>query len=207
MTTFEIVEKALEWIIVPLLAALLGGWLVSRKASRNLDRREFFDRLNVSLNILEDGKLRIRTLLEKPCNSIFLNTAMTKMVIRAAKDTTAKDCLLPLDKADDHWYCLNSVLNEISETFAHGFVKLDLNASTDSETYVLCLTSEAADNIKTRKVRAMLIKKSVLLNFPAEDPEVEFPSHTTRITTLRQIAADYQSGKRPECFMDIELAV
>lgn len=50
----------------------LAGWLAARwKAARDWRKREFFNRLNVSLNALHDGQLLIRTVLEKSCRKSF----------------------------------------------------------------------------------------------------------------------------------------
>lgn len=204
---FDLSLSILKSLLMPVIAGLVCGLFVSRQARRNLSRREFLDRVNFSLNILKDGRLRIRTLLEKSGAEVFLNPEITKIVKRAAKLTTSEDCLLPIDDPNDYWLCLNALLNEVSEKFSDGFLKLDLGCAAAAETYVMCLTCEVADNIKTRKVRAMLIKKSALENFPTQDPEVDFPSHTTRIITLRQIAGDYLSGEKSHCFVEIELCV
>lgn len=179
------------------------GWVIGMwRARRRWAKKEFFDRLNVSLNILNGGKLQIRTLLEKNCDAVFLNAAITKAVIKAAKNTTPKDSILPLP-LDDYWHYLNPVLNEISEHFASGYLRRDAGLPVNSEIYLLCLTCEAAGGMRQRKVRAMLMRKSVLTNLPAEKPELESSSHETRWTTLNQIAAEYK--KEPERFLEMEI--
>lgn len=203
----DVTFSVLKSLLMPVVVGLICGIFVSRQARKNLSRREFLDRLNFSLNIVKDGRLRIRTLIEKPTAEVFLNPAITKMVNRAANQTTEDDCLLPINDGGDYWLCLNALLNVVSEKFSDGFLKLDMDAAANAQTYVMCLTCEVADNIKTRKVRAMLIKKSVLQNFPTHDLAVDFPSHTTRIVTLRQIARDYCSGEKKERFVEIELCV
>ena len=48
----------------------LFGWMFGRwRATRSWKRREFFNRLNISLNTIHDGKLLIRTVLEKTCEN------------------------------------------------------------------------------------------------------------------------------------------
>src|SRR5438046_9138586 len=72
---------------------LMGvGWFVGfRRAKANWKKREFFDRLNISLNYIDDGMLMIRTLAEKTCEDVFLNTAASDAVQKAARKTTAAD--------------------------------------------------------------------------------------------------------------------
>ncbi|MEJ7596025.1 MAG: hypothetical protein WKF77_31330 [Planctomycetaceae bacterium] len=48
---------------------MIGRW----RAAQSWQKREFFNRLNISLNSLHDGKLLIRTVLEKTCEDILLN--------------------------------------------------------------------------------------------------------------------------------------
>ena len=56
-----------NWIkFLSAAAFTLAGWLIGRwRASRSWKNREFFNRLNISLNSIHDGALLIRTVLEK----------------------------------------------------------------------------------------------------------------------------------------------
>jgi len=205
----EVIEVIFEkldehWVkFVTAGAFMLIGWFFGRrKAHRDFQRREFYDRLNVSLNIIRDGKLLIRTLLEKTGEEIFLNSTAANAIVEAGKKTTEADPLLPLPK-DDYWYYLNSVLNEISEKFADGQLKRDLGLGVTCAQYVLCLTSEAAGNIRMRKIRAMLIQKSTLETLPEEQPQLAAASHATRWTTLQQLAKAYR--ETPHKFLTVEI--
>ena len=102
------------------------------------------------------------------------------------------------------WYYLNSVLNDVAEKFADGAIRRDMGQEVTLETYVICLTCESAGDLRTRKVRAMLIQKKVLENLPAECPLLESPHHTTRWETLKQLAAERL--RNPHKFLDIEIA-
>ena len=66
-------------------AAFTGaGWLIGRwRAAQSWKKREFFNRLNISLNSLHDGKLLIRTVLEKTCEDILLNKVAVERLIKA----------------------------------------------------------------------------------------------------------------------------
>ncbi|MDF1814714.1 MAG: hypothetical protein P1V20_21085 [Verrucomicrobiales bacterium] len=196
----------LRSLLMPMIGGLIGGFFVSWQAKKRIEKREFLDRVNFSLNMIKEEQLRFRTLLEKPGAEVFLNPEITKMVNRAAKLTTGDDSLLPIPKKD-YWLCLNALLNEVSEKFASGFLKIDMDCSSCSTTYVMCLTCEVSDDIKTRKIRAMLMKKSLIENLPAQDPQVERPSHKVRVVTLRQLAAAYQDPARNHCFVEVELCV
>ena len=202
---FYLTRRLVESFLIPSMVGVVCGFFMLRQARKSHNRREFLNQLNFSLNIVSQGRLLIRTIIERPCADVFLSQVLTKLVLRAAQQTTAENCLLPIKDRNDYWLCLNALLNEVSQRFGDGFVKLDLDPEAHREVYLMCITCEVSDNIKTRKIRVMLIKKSLLLNFPVTDPAVDFPTHTTRILTLRQLARSYQSEEFKHCFVEIEL--
>ena len=181
------------------------GWGVGRwRARRAWQRRDFLNRLNFSLNILQEGKLLIRTLMEKSCEDVFLNQSATERVLASAKQTTATNPILPLPKVD-YWYYLNQILNELAEKFATGPLKRDLKLPVTSALYLICLTSESAGDIRTRKIRAMIIRKEQLMNLPETTPQFESSHHLTRWETLQRMKAAYE--KEPHLFLEMELGV
>ncbi|QDT66946.1 hypothetical protein [Calycomorphotria hydatis] len=207
----ELVEALFEqleenWIKVLTGVILTGlGWAIGYWRARvKWTRKEFLDRLNISLNTIEDGTLRIRTISERDGEEIFLNKAAAKRVVNAARQTTAAKPLLPISQ-DDYWFFLNSVLNEISEAFAEGLMRRDMGLPVEKTNYLVCLTSEAAGTAKTRKVRAMLIRKDLLLKLPEEAPEFEAPLHSTRWETLKIMAKEYET--RPWQFLEMEICL
>lgn len=206
-------------ILTGLVLMGIGWWIGFRRAKANWKKREFFDRLNVSLNYIDDGTLVIRTLSEKTCEDVFLNSAASDAVSKAAKLTTPADPLLPLPK-DDYWFYLNSVLNELSEQFALGALRKEQGLAAHGERYLVCLTSEAAGEIRMRKVRAMVVRKSLLVNLPTDPPAArtmtasphvptmsmpKFASsnHATRWDTLKFMAEEYQ--RNPWRFIEVDL--
>jgi hypothetical protein len=188
------------------LALMAVGWLLGKRRARaEWKNKEFLHRLNVSLNILKAGQpLLIRTILEKACSDIFLNAVAVEKVTAAARKTTEQQPLLPLPK-EDYWYYLNAVLNEVAERFSHGELKRDLGEAVRTEKYLICLTSEASGEIRTRKVRAMLIQKRVLESLPAEPPRFEHPSHTFRWQTLKILADEWR--KNPHHFLEMDISL
>jgi len=196
-------DRGLQWIIA-LAITSLGGLVAWWKARQTWRRREFLDRINVSLNLLVDGKLLIRTLLEKSCQEIFLNTMAVKEVMKASTRTTATDPLLPLSQ-EDYWYYLNAVLNEVGEKFSVGQIRRDLGEPVRLGTYLISLTFECAGEMKTRKIRAMVIRKDLLTGLPEEVPQFNSPHHITRWKTLHQMKAAY--AQTPWKFIEMELCV
>jgi hypothetical protein len=191
----------LLWIVA---AAGIASYLAGRRARSRWRKHEFLDRLNVTLTSIEDGTLRIRTILEMDCQEIFLNASAAKTIVKLAKQTTPEDPILPIPK-EDCWQYLNAVLNEISERFAIGQIKRDLGIDVERGHYLLCLTCELAGPVRTQKVRGMLVHKSLLTALPKEAPAYESPSHVTRWKTLQQIADQYV--KNPHRFIEMEICV
>lgn len=202
-TLFDYVKDHAVKLVTGLVLMALGWYLGHRRASADWKKQEFLDRLNVSLNTIKDGTLKIRTLSEKRCDEVFLNSAASEIVKKLAKKTTGADPMLPIP-ASEVWFYLNSVLNDLSEQFAAAFLKQDMTGNVASATYLIALTCESEGEMKTRKIRAMVIQKSLLLNLPQEVPKFESPRHITRWKTLQMMAAEY--NKNPDRFKEIELA-
>jgi len=164
-----------------------AGWALARyRANRDWKRREFLGRLNISLNVIDDGVLKIRTLSEKLCTEVFLNKVAVDRLTKAAQLTTKENPFVPMER-EDTWFYLNAVLNEVSEQFAEGLIRRDAGHEVRVTDYVICLTNESDGDIRTRKIRAMVIRKDVLLKLPEETPKFESPNHAIRWRTLQQM--------------------
>ena len=214
-TLFDYIHDNSVKIISGLVLMGLGWYFGRVRAAAHWRKQEFLDRLNLSLNIIEPYvdysdsdttkfKLKIRTLSEKRCEEVFLNSAAAANIQKYAKLTTETNPILPIPK-EEYWFYLNSVLNDLSEQFAVGLLKQDMNGPVNSRTYLIALTCEAAGELKTRKIRAMVIQKQHLLDLPFKMPELESPNHTTRWDTLKKLALEYKA--HPECFLEVELSV
>lgn len=187
------------------LVLMAIGWFFGRqRAAAAWKKQEFLDRINLSLNTIDNGTLKIRTLSEKRCIEVFLNSVAAAKIRTFAEKTTVSDPMLPIP-ADEIWFFLNSVLNDLSEQFAEGLLKRDMGVAVKTAIYVIALTCECAGEMRTRKIRAMVIQKSLLQNLPKELPQFEGPNHRTRWATLQALAAEY--AKNPNRFLEVELVV
>lgn len=205
----ELIDALLErldehWAKLATAAGFMAvGWFIGRRrAKSDWQKKEFLHRLNVSLTSIQDGTLRIRTLLEKSCQDVFLNEVAAEAVVAAARSTSAEDPILPLAK-DDYWYYLNAVLNEISEKFAVGQIRRDQGEPVTSARYLVCLTCECDGSMRTRKIRAMLTQRSLLDSLPEVAPKFESPQHSTRWRTLQQLAQTWRT--QPHKFLEVEI--
>lgn len=185
---------------------LLGRWWGRYQAGRAWAKKEFLDRVIVSLNIFADGYLKIRTVMEDSIETVFLNRIAIDKVTAAARQCTKDQPILPIPK-DDRWYLLNFALNEVAERFAAGQLKQDAGVPVVKIKYALFLTCELVGEERIRKIRAMLIKLEHLQNFPYPDelPKLENPWHEDRVKTLRTAAALY--AVEPDNFLTLEVCV
>jgi hypothetical protein len=195
-----------HWAKFLTAALFMGvGWYVGKQRERrNWKNRDFLDRLHVSLNSVRDNRLLIRTLLEKSAESVLLNKVAVSNLKKYAARTTPGNPLIPIPAAD-RWYYLNAILNEISGRFADGLLVADNGLPVHSARYLVCLTREAEGDVRTQKIRAMLIRKELLRELPAEMPRLEQPHHRTRWQTLQVLAETYHND--PDHFLEIEIAV
>ena len=183
-----------------------GRWWGKYQAKKQWRKKQFLGRILVSLNILADGWLKIRTVFERSLEEVFLNPVAIDKVRSASLRTTVDKPLLPLAK-EDRWYLLNFVLNAVAERFSGDVLRYDAGQALKPVTYLLFLTCEVLGDDRIRKVRAMLLRKDLLEDFPfAEElPKLEQEWHGDRIVTLRRAAEMYK--KEPDNFLPIEIYV
>jgi hypothetical protein len=201
-------------IIVTVLVAVVTStatffftwWWARRRALKQWSTKEFLDRIIVSLNIFADGYLKIRTVLERSLDEVFLNRVAVGKVLDAARATTVDRPVMPIPK-EDRWFLLNFVLNAVAEHFVAGHIKQDAGQPVATVRYALFLTCELVGEERIRKVRAMLVRADLLADFPYKDtmPKLENPWHADRIRTLRQAAEVY--AKEPDNFLVLEVCL
>lgn len=185
---------------------LVGRWWGKYQARKQWRKKQFLGRIIVSLNSLADGWLKIRTVFERSLAEVFLNPVAIKKVRSASLRTTVDNPLLPIAK-EDRWYLLNFVLNAVAERFSADVVRYDAGQALKPVTYLLFLTCEVLGEDRIRKVRAMLLRKDLLEDFPFVEgmPKLEQEWHSDRIVTLRRAAEMYK--KEPDNFLPIEIYV
>ncbi|HEV3385864.1 MAG TPA: hypothetical protein VG097_13690 [Gemmata sp.] len=210
----EVSDEYIKRIVVTILVAITtstatffaGRWWGRYRANRKWAAKEFLDRIIVSLNIFADGYLKIRTVMEKSLPEVFLNRVAIEKVEVAARATTIDKPVMPIPKGD-RWFLLNFVLNAVAEHFVTGHIRQDGGQPVTIVKYALFLTCEKVGDERIRKVRAMLVRQDLLLEFPYQDsmPKLENPWHEDRIKTLRHAAGLYK--KEPDNFLTLEVCV
>ncbi len=202
----KIVVTVIVSAVTSLAAFLFGRYYGRYKARREWMSKEFFNRVIVSLNIFAGGVLKIRTVLERSIEEVFLNPVAIEKVQAAARACTEADPLLRIPK-EDRWFVLNFVLNAVAELFVPGQIKLDAGEKVSAVKYALFLTCEVVGDERIRKIRAMLLRRDLLENFPYPDtlPQLENPWHEDRIKTLRRAAELFRT--EPDLFLTLEVCV
>jgi hypothetical protein len=210
----KVTEDYTNRLVVTILVAastsgvtfLFTWWWARRRAHRQWYAKEFLDRITVSINIFADGYLKIRTVMERSLDEVFLNKLAVGKVWAAARATTADNPIMPVAR-EDRWYLLNFVLNAVAEQFTDGYIKRDAGVPVTTVKYALFLTCELVGDERIRKVRAMLIRQDLLAEFPYAGamPGLENPWHADRVKTLRAAAHLYK--KEPDHFLILEVCV
>src|SRR5206468_221027 len=138
------------------LSFAVGRLVGRRRAAREWSEKRFLGRINISVNSIVDGCLKIRSLAERSLEEIFLNPVAVEKVRAAAGQTTLDNPLLPLAR-DDCWFLLNFVLSAFAERFGAGVLRYDAGQPVQVLHYRLFLTCEKMGDDRIHKVRALLL--------------------------------------------------
>lgn len=205
-TAGKIVTGIAVFFGTTVVSFVAGRWWGRHLAKKQWQTKQFLDRIIVSLNGFADNTLKIRTIFERSLGEVFQNPLAVEKVRLASKRTTTQAAILPIDKAD-RWYLLNFVLNAVAERFSDSQVRYDAGEPLRPVVYLIFLTCEVLGDDRIRKVRAMMVRKELLEQFPYADamPTLEREWHSDRILTLRQAAALYK--QEPDHFLPIEIYV
>ncbi|HUT92294.1 MAG TPA: hypothetical protein VMY37_22560 [Thermoguttaceae bacterium] len=207
-TEFSIEFLRDYWEQVATVATLCILLLTSWKARSVWKARDFMTRVNFSLNYVDANKLKIRTLRETEIDRILLgNRHGRRIVLRAARRTTAEQPFLRLPRTDS-WLVLNSVLNELSEEFAEGFLAASIGIPTKAATFVFAITCEKHRDVRMNKIRVMIVEKSLLLEIDKfSDVEFERDSHHVRYQTLKMMRELHLAPEDQHAVMEMEIRV
>lgn len=184
---WELALLASTWCVIGVLAA---------KRRYDWQQRRFAQQVNFSLNTLVDENgsctLLLRTLLEESAAQVWINDYGVGRVLKAARRTTAERPFLQINEVRDRDIVMVAVLNVLSERFSDAFVARVLGIPARTDTFLFGLTWERYGEMKTQKLRVMVIMRSDLQRMFEDRPDpreicVAEESHRPRISTLRQM--------------------
>ena len=173
-------------------------------------RRMFFTRINFSLNFIEDGVLRFRTIRENDLAHVLLNNAHAiRLLVKAARARRPGAFLLFKDR-EEAWTILNTLLNELSAQFSEGYLARCMGLPTRSDWYTIGLTCEKHDVLKTTKIRLMIIPRKLLAELDKYEGtalQFEAPHHHIRLETMKEMRDIALDSARRYNVMDMEISV
>ncbi|QVL30073.1 hypothetical protein KIH39_14520 [Telmatocola sphagniphila] len=192
----EVLRNILEFVryygstFALLLTWVTIAWVYWNKR-RNWLQKEFVEQVNFSLNYVSEGKLVMRTLAEMHARNVWINDLGVRQVIKAARVTTASQPFIKLDDPEDMGFIYRAVLNVLSEKFAETYLAQQLGLPITSATYFFAITMERYDDIRTLKLRVLLVEERELKTwFAPQLPEgqtigITAPHYEARLQTLR----------------------
>jgi hypothetical protein len=189
------------WLVIDFLRHYGGGlslaftwgaiaWVYLAKRSDWL-RKRFLGQVNFSLNFVADGQLVMRTLVEVPAQDVWLNDLGVRQVMRAAASTTPDQPFVRLSDPADMDFVYRAVLNVLSEKFADVYLAQAMGLPVQTAVYRFAITMERYSDIRTLKLRVLLVAEKDLESVFSPDPpgglEVRVPNvlYGSRLKTLR----------------------
>ena len=181
-------------IIVSLILAaipIFWGWQKFQRWRTKWEKLHFPDQVIFTLNTIDNNSLKIRTLIDTSLADCLQNEFGVAAVKKAAEKTSLSNPFI--DVGEKNWAVLNNLLNTISGRFAEGFIAKDAGLPTKTLHYLLALTWERGDDLRTEKLRVMLIQKDHLQLFDSDEfrtsLNLELAHHSQRVETLRMMHA------------------
>jgi len=175
------------------------GWVYLGKRAHWM-RKEFMGHVNFSLNYIVDGKLAMRTLAEVRAADVWLNDLGVNQVRRAADRTTSDQPFVWLSDPADMAFVNRAVLNVLSERFSGTYVAQSMGLPVETATYWFAITMERYDDMRTLKLRVLLVKADDLETVFAPENPVAIPSeiYRPRLQTLRSMHRLHLDSGKPE---------
>lgn len=197
-------ENWLKFISFLTFLTVVPAYLRARYLWR---KRQFLTRINFSLNFMDGNTLRFRTIRENDVAHALLNNAHAIRVLFKAVRGERSGAFLLFDK-EDAWTILNTLLNELSSQLAEGYFARSMGMPTRSEWYKIGLTCEKHGDLKTTKIRVMMIPTKLLDEIDQlSDVQFEAKHHHIRLTTLKEMQQIARDEKQRHNLMDIEVTV
>jgi hypothetical protein len=177
-----------------------GGilWVYFRKRA-DWARKQFLTQVNFSLTYVRDGKMAMRTLMESTAQQVWLNDLGVKKVARAAAKTTRDQPFVELEDPVDMDFVYRAVLNVLSEKFAESYLAETLGLPVTAQEYLFTISFERYSDIRTLKLRVLLVSEKDLDEHFGPEGKVELPNdiYKARLKTMRAMHKLHKSAGQP----------
>lgn len=199
------------------LALLLISWgvfgvLWTRKRI-DWQHKRFSNQVNFSLNLIEEKNkqsyLHIRTLFEDDALNVWLNEHGVAVVRKAAAKTTLEDPFIRISDQTERDAIMTGLLNVLSEKYSEAFIARSLGLQVHTDTFLFGLTWERYGEMKTEKLRAIVVRKNILERMQGTDIKTLEASHKPRLHTLKTMYRLWCSSNPNdiETIREVELGV
>jgi hypothetical protein len=178
------------------------AWFYLAKRS-DWSRKQFLSQVNFSLNYMSAGRLVMRTLVEVSAQNVWMNDLGVRTVRRAASRTTADQPFVKLADESDMNFVYRAVLNVLSEKFADAYLAESMGLPVESSEYRFAITMERYSDIRTLKLRVLLVSTRDLENVFAPNPPegngvgVHNDLYRSRLQTLQAMHALHRRAGDP----------
>jgi hypothetical protein len=185
---FEVVKPHGYMIALVLTWICIG--IVALRRRLHWRRKQFLTLVNFSLNYTVGSQLAMRTLLESTTDDVWPNEYGVKKLLYGAARATIENPFIVMDEQKDRDFVNRAVLNMLSQRFAETFIAASLGVPVRSATFIYAVTCEKYTDIRTLKVRVLLIEERTLERLFGKEHEADRlqitnPIYKARLRTLR----------------------
>jgi hypothetical protein len=202
------------WTSLALLLTWVGILFVYLRRRYQWRRKQFLTQVNFSLNYVRGVALAMRTLVEVPASQVWLNEHGVRTVLAAAHRAPLDDPFLVLRDPKDMAFANRAVLNVLSQRFANTFLAASLGLPVRTANFVFALTCEKYEEIRTLKLRILIIEEQTLIDLFGPDDgaaklQVQDVVYRARLQTLRGLYKLYAADRKSDrpVLGEVELGV
>jgi hypothetical protein len=193
-------EMRHHWSTLALIITWVGVAVVYVKRRAAWMRKQFLNQVNFSLNYITGDTLAMRTLVENKAPDVWLNEYGVNKVFAAAGKTTVENPFIVLEDQTDQDFINRAVLNVLSEKFADAFLSAALGMPVKHASFCFAITCERYSEIRTLKLRVLIMEEKVLTNLfgpdaGAEKLKITLQVYKSRMQTLKAMYAMYMRDK------------
>ena len=209
METLTQIHHALQpyYSVIAIVLTWVGLGVAWRRRRGQWRNKEFLGQVNFSLNLIGDT-LSMRTLRETDTTAVWPNAYGVGLLHAAAKRTTDKNPFIRLPEKSDREYLHRAVKNALSQLCPEAFVAAALGAPVRRGTFLFAITCERYGEIRTIKLRVLLIEEATLREAfapggRAEEVRAKLSKYyQTRLNTLQMM---YEMDRKAQAGGEEEL--
>lgn len=209
METLTQVHHALQpyYTVIAIALTWVGLAVAWRRRRGQWLTKEFLGQVNFSLNLVGDT-LAMRTLREDDTTAVWPNAYGVGLLHAAAKRTTEANPFIRLHRQEDRDYLHRSVKNALSQLCPEAFVAAALGVPVRRGTFLFAITCERYKEMRTVKVRVLLIEERTLREAFAPGGRAEAVRaklsafYRTRLNTLQMM---YEMDRKAQAGGEEEL--